>query len=327
MARKSSSTKEKKRKRVTVRLLKREHAGEVTEPYQIMERLRAAHHGNLEGAKIGIAWRLGWRADGDGHLKLGQCKKRSDLDRELDGFDFMILLNNEAWAGLTTKQREALVDHELCHAQIVLDDDGQPKKDDRGRFVCRIRKHDTEEFRIVVERHGLWTADLEEIARAAINDADRPLLKKFKAEADGAAARGVSVEFSSGGKSVTLTAETAAGAAQLLPDSIEAVGDDTDAITDEESADDESADSAEGEVVPGLADPDAWKRQPISALGMDSAVEEFIIDAGHKTIGSLSKWMEEKGQWWVKDMVVGGRRKPANFQAKVEEAFAEFWAS
>lgn len=56
MARKrSSSTKVKKRKRVTVRLLNREHAGQVTEPYQIMERLLATHHGNLEGAKIGIA--------------------------------------------------------------------------------------------------------------------------------------------------------------------------------------------------------------------------------------------------------------------------------
>jgi len=59
---------------------------------------------------------------------------------------------------------------------------------------------------------------------------------------------------------------------------------------------------------------------------MDSAVEDFIESAGHKTIGSLSDYMAAKGQWWVKDMVVGGRKKPAHFQTKVEDAFAEFWA-
>lgn len=203
----------------------------------------------------------------------------------------MILLNDTAWDGLTTSQREALIDHELCHAAIVLDDDGQPKKDDRGRLVCRIKKHDMEEFRAVVERHGLWTADLEQIAQAAMNDANRPLLKDSEAEA-----------------------ETASPESKLLRESAESINDDTEVISDE------------GELVPGLADPDPWKKQPISALGLDSSVEEFILDAGHQTIGSLSKWMEDKGQWWVKDMVVGGKRKPPNFQTKVEEAFAEFWA-
>jgi len=180
----------KKRKKVTVQLLKRVHAGEVTEPYRLMEELRDRDHGHLADAKIGIAWRLGWRSDPDGHLRLGQCRKRTDLDRELDGFDFMLLLNKEAWPQLNDGQKRALIDHELCHAQIVIDSDGHPKRNDRDRLVCRIKKHDTEEFRAVVERHGLWTADLEQIARAAINDANRPLLPKDDAPAPAAAAGG-----------------------------------------------------------------------------------------------------------------------------------------
>ncbi len=178
--------KEKKRKKVTVRLLKREHAGEVTEPYRIMEELIAKTHTHLADASIVIAWRKGWRPDADNHVRLGQCRKRGDLDRELDKFDFVILINEEYWAGLNDDHKRALIDHELCHAQIVYDSDGEPKRDDRNRLVCRIRKHDVEEFRDVVQRHGLYTADLAEIAKAAINDAQRPLLKAAEAkEADG----------------------------------------------------------------------------------------------------------------------------------------------
>jgi len=176
MGRRSTGEKPKKRKRVTVQLIPPKHAGETPEPYRLLEEIRAVEHNHLADAKIGMAWRMGWRADADGHLRLGQCRKRGDLDRELDGFDFIIMLNREAWPTLNDKQKRALIDHELCHAQLSMDADGNPKRNDRDRLVCRLRKHDTEEFRAVVNRHGLWTADLEAIARAAINDAKRPLL-------------------------------------------------------------------------------------------------------------------------------------------------------
>ena len=168
--------KEKKRKRATVRLLNREHAGEVAEPYRLMEQLREKYHWHLYGASIAIAWRIGWKPDADGHIRLGQCLKRGDLDRELDGFDFVILLNEEYWQGLDDAQKLAIIDHELCHAQIVCDADGEAQRDDRGRLVCRIRKHDIEEFKDIVQRHGLYTDDLAEIAKAAIADSQRPLL-------------------------------------------------------------------------------------------------------------------------------------------------------
>jgi len=172
----SGGVKEKRRKRVTVKLIPRVHAGEVTEPWALMEEIKLAHHSHLADARITLAWRLGWRADANGILCLGKCRKRGDLDRELDSFDFVIMLNQEAWQGLNIKEKRALIDHELCHAQIVIDSDGNPKLDDRDRLVCRIRKHDCEEFKIVVERHGVWTSDLAALAQAIINDAKRPLL-------------------------------------------------------------------------------------------------------------------------------------------------------
>ena len=170
-----------KRRKVTVQFLERVHAGKVTAPYEIVERLIKSERADLKDVKIGIAWRLGWRADADGVLTLGQCKKRGDLDRELDNYDFIVLLNKEAWPTLEDVFKERLIYHALEHAQLSLDSNGEPKKDDRGRLVCRIRKHDFAEFRSVVKKYG-WEANLSELAKAGIADAQRPLLAEMTKE-------------------------------------------------------------------------------------------------------------------------------------------------
>jgi len=164
-----------KRKRVTVRLVQEVYDGKPTEPYSLLLALRDEFRADLRDVKIGLAWRLGWRPDADGILRLGQCKKRGDLDRELDEYDFIILLNEEAFGKLTDEQKRRLIYHELEHAQLALDSNGEPKRDDRGRLVCRIRKHDIEDFREVIVEFG-WQDNLSDLAKQAIMDADRPLL-------------------------------------------------------------------------------------------------------------------------------------------------------
>jgi hypothetical protein len=138
--------KARKRKRVTVQFLKRIHAGKITEPYEIMEKIIAECRADLKDVRIGIAWRIGWRADSDGYMQMGKCRKRGDLDRELDDYDFIILLNKEAWPTLERQHKERWMLHELEHAQVCTDSNGEPKKDDRGRLVCRIKKHDSKSF-------------------------------------------------------------------------------------------------------------------------------------------------------------------------------------
>lgn len=172
----------KKRKPVKVQFLKRTHAGKTTEPYEIMDRLIKTERADLKDVKIGIAWSLGWRPDADGNLTLGKCCKRADLDRELDEYDFIIKLNKDAWQTLSDEHKERLIFHELEHAQLSLDSNGDPKKDDRGRLVCRTRKHDFAEFRSVVEKYG-WQDDLSKLAQAGINDASRPLLAEAEKKA------------------------------------------------------------------------------------------------------------------------------------------------
>lgn len=156
-----------KPKRVTCELISpKSEAGKVM--YPLLAGLVTAHHDDLADARIALAWNMSWKSDTDGHLKLGKCKKASDLDREFAPFDFVILLLRSFYedARVSDDQRRALIDHEISHATVRLDKDGDPVQDERGRTVWRIRKHDVEEFAAIAERYGCWKRDLEEFARA-----------------------------------------------------------------------------------------------------------------------------------------------------------------
>src|SRR5438067_2592834 len=136
--------------------------------YRLLRELVTAHHPDLLGANIALAWCTSWKPDADGIVTLGKCKKASDLDRELAVYDFIILLRESFWIDplVTDAQRRALLDHELCHAAVKLDEHGEPVEDERGRVVYRVRKHDIEEFTEIVERHGTYKRDLETFATA-----------------------------------------------------------------------------------------------------------------------------------------------------------------
>ena len=193
MARRPRAPKEKARKKCTVKLIKRMHAGEVVGVYRIMEKLIEQHHSHLADAKIALAWRFGWKSDADGRTTLGQAKKGSDLDRKLHDHDFVILLNHERWnaAGFTDAQQKALLDHELCHCEVSKDVNGEPKTDENGRVCYRMRRHDVEEFKEIFHRHGLWKGDLEFLADEALDRTSRPLIdaaeKKDRARKRGGA--------------------------------------------------------------------------------------------------------------------------------------------
>lgn len=158
-----------RKKSVKVQLIprpeKKSREPDPIEPYGYLDRL-VRDHNHLDQARIALAWMLDVKADIDGHLVLGKCKKATDLDREFREYDFVILLNATAWKHFSEKQRAALVDHELHHAALAKDKKtGDPVMDERGRRVYRIRKHDIEEFKGVVARHGLYKHDLEDFAR------------------------------------------------------------------------------------------------------------------------------------------------------------------
>ena len=155
------------RKPLTYELIDRD-TGEGGPIYSLCLDIVDAHHEHLSEARIALAWHRGWKQHKDGRLTLGKCKKASDLDRELAPFDFVILLRQAFFedAEVSDAQRLALLDHELSHAEVELDQDGEPKRDTKDRVVYRTRKHDLEEFSSVVRRHGLWKNDIEAFAAA-----------------------------------------------------------------------------------------------------------------------------------------------------------------
>lgn len=167
-----------KPKSVKVELIKDDPA-DPPQCYKILRDFISECHHHLDEAKIAMAWHSGYKPNADGRTVLGKCKKGSDLDKALHGYDFVIILNKETWnaEGFGIKQKRALIDHELCHAQVATDKNGEVKRDTMGRKVYRTRKHDLEEFQDVVTRHGCYLKDIQEFAAACLKKSPKPLFK------------------------------------------------------------------------------------------------------------------------------------------------------
>lgn len=145
------------------------------EPWEILRKYVDEHHPHLKDATFAMAWRSALKADKDGIIMLGKAKKASDLDRDLAAYDLLIILNREHWEIFDRAQREALIDHELCHLRVAKDKEGELRTDERGRPVYRMRKHDVEEFTEVIDRHGVYKNDLERFAESIIQSKKTPL--------------------------------------------------------------------------------------------------------------------------------------------------------
>lgn len=88
---------------------------------------------------------------------------------------FLILIDRNIWAGYSPEEKLALVDHELSHCSQQIDPEtGMPKFNQQtGEPMWAIRAHDLEEFCGVVDRRGLWNADLVAMARSIVNALSR----------------------------------------------------------------------------------------------------------------------------------------------------------
>lgn len=74
-------------------------------------------------------------------------EKYRDNDDEIETFRIIEIVK-PLWQHLTPEQRVALIDHELCH--FAPDN--------------KMRRHDLEEFREVVERNGFYLPDVKQFA-------------------------------------------------------------------------------------------------------------------------------------------------------------------
>lgn len=123
-----------------------------TEAEVLAKDLIAKYHTHLQQADIAYLFT-------DKSLKqlgkplLGKAAKASPILRHFSGHDFIILFPEELWSSLNPEQRKALVDHELCHCGADPESGG-----------VRVVGHDVEEFYAIIERHGFWQQDLQDLA-------------------------------------------------------------------------------------------------------------------------------------------------------------------
>jgi hypothetical protein len=168
MGRRGFKTKKPKGpKKVTYRLIdKATETGKRL--YALLEDLVDTFHGELSEARVALAWHVGWRSDTDGRKTLGKARKVGELDREMTGFDLIVILSESFVLdpSVSEAQRRALIDHELCHFALRYDKNDEPELDAKGRKLYRLVKHDLEEFAAVAERHGVWKRDLETFDQA-----------------------------------------------------------------------------------------------------------------------------------------------------------------
>ncbi len=109
-------------------------------------------------------------------------------DRVSHGFDAEMVVDADVWGGNTRKQNVALIDHELTHLELSLDDKGQVKTDDANRPKLRIRKHDRQFgwFDAVANRHGEDSPEVMQ-CRRMVGDGDFRQLYLFDRETADAA--------------------------------------------------------------------------------------------------------------------------------------------
>lgn len=80
---------------------------------------------------------------------------------------YLMILDAQWWEGASAREREALVFHELMHAEQARDKEGEPRFDEAGLPVWAIREHDITAFNAEVARYGPWHSDIVAFLAAA----------------------------------------------------------------------------------------------------------------------------------------------------------------
>lgn len=91
---------------------------------------------------------------------LGKCQLVPAVFKLLTGYDYIIYVNANTFAGLSAKQKEALIFHELEHIAW------KPNKKDPEYGKWATRPHDCEEFGSVIQKYGRWLCDVEYISKS-----------------------------------------------------------------------------------------------------------------------------------------------------------------
>lgn len=115
----------------------------------LVHAIASEHHARLGGSNIAVLFKAK-ATKRRGKIVLATASLPAPKMRPLlaEDVDFVIVIAADEWGTAPQPQREATVDHELCHCTLD-PESGEPK----------LRDHDYEEFAEIQERHGFWRGD------------------------------------------------------------------------------------------------------------------------------------------------------------------------
>jgi len=133
---------------------------------QVAGPIIAAHHPNLSLISIGYLFREE-ASISQGRVVAGMAVKPSPRDYAFHKLDAIIEIAKDVWEEATDQFKNALMDHELSHIEIVMDENMTPKMDEfTNKIQVQIRHHDIEEFEGVLARHGGYHKNLRSFLEA-----------------------------------------------------------------------------------------------------------------------------------------------------------------
>lgn len=125
----------------------------------------------LQGFRISYLWKKSGGSTG-GKMVLGKCSKTPPMVRAYRASTFTIWLaaDHAREFHLTQLQLEALLYHELCHADL---EEVENEKTGEITIRPRVLAHDVEMFHSEIEEYGLWTSELKR-AKDTFEQAEMP---------------------------------------------------------------------------------------------------------------------------------------------------------
>jgi hypothetical protein len=137
------------------------------------------HHDRLLKADVKIDFLMAFASQDDngyptgpaithqGYRAAGLCRILSLKDRAMGRGDAEIILDGDRWESWDVERQNALLDHELTHLSLVVNQMDVLQRDDLDRPKLRLRKHDfqTGDFIEVAKRHGMHSFECEHAKR------------------------------------------------------------------------------------------------------------------------------------------------------------------
>src|SRR5581483_7031910 len=148
---------------------------------KIVAAMMKQYHGPLESAGVTVGCLFASAPTDENGEKTGPAVKLHGYqcaavvrivgikDRAKGISDVEIVIDGDRWDEWSDEEKDALIDHELEHVELVTDGEGAAKRDDLDRPKLRLRKHDRQFgwFDSIARRHGRHSFEVQQATEFA----------------------------------------------------------------------------------------------------------------------------------------------------------------